>query len=148
VSVCSGWAARRRERHARGKTDALDAIRAARAVLAQTRPAQPRAGGERELLRALTAAREGAVTAKRAGLCQLRGWYLWGFPVAGGGFDNDVLEAALLATVQLGAPTSSNGERLKRLSAPLGTSRSDARPTAEAKTSRRSALHRRASELA
>jgi hypothetical protein len=75
------------------------------------------------------------VTAKRAGLCQLRGRYLWGFPVAGGGFDNGVLEAALLATVQLGAPTSSNGERLKRLSAPLRTSRSDARPTAEAKTS-------------
>jgi len=42
-------------------------------VLAQTRPARPRAGGEREALRALTAAREGAVTAKRAGLCQLRG---------------------------------------------------------------------------
>src|SRR5213078_4728783 len=53
--------------------DALDAIRAARSVLAQTRPARPRAGGEREALRALSAAREGAVTARRAGLCQLRG---------------------------------------------------------------------------
>ena len=62
-----------RERRSGGKTDALDAIRAARAVLGQTRPARPRAGGEREALRALTAAREGAVTAKRAGLCQLRG---------------------------------------------------------------------------
>jgi transposase len=31
-----------------------------------------RAGGEREALRALTAAREDAVNAKRAGLCQLR----------------------------------------------------------------------------
>jgi len=62
----------RRERQS-GKSDALDAIRAARSVLGQTRPARPRAGGEREALRALSAAREGAVTARRAGLCQLRG---------------------------------------------------------------------------
>jgi transposase len=62
----------RRERRSGGKTDALDAVRAARSVLAQTRPAEPRAGGEREALRALMAAREGAVNARRAGLCQLR----------------------------------------------------------------------------
>ncbi len=62
----------RRERQS-GKNDALDAIRAARSVLGQTQPARPRAGGEREALRALSAAREGAVTARRAGLCQLRG---------------------------------------------------------------------------
>jgi transposase len=62
----------RRERQS-GKSDALDAIRAARSVLSQTRPARPRAGGEREALRALAAAREGAVTARRSGLCQLRG---------------------------------------------------------------------------
>jgi transposase len=62
----------RRERLS-GKSDALDAIRAARSVLGQTRPARPRACGEREALRALSAAREGAVTARRAGLCQLRG---------------------------------------------------------------------------
>ena len=62
----------RRERRSGGKTDALDAVRAARSVLAQTQPAEPRAGGEREALRALMAAREGAVNAKRAGLCQLR----------------------------------------------------------------------------
>ena len=41
-------------------------------VLAQERPAMPRSNGEREALRALMAAREGAVNAKRAGLCQLR----------------------------------------------------------------------------
>jgi transposase len=41
-------------------------------VLAQTQPTEPRAGGEREALRALMAAREGAVNARRAGLCQLR----------------------------------------------------------------------------
>ena len=62
----------RRERRTGGKTDALDAIRAARSVLAQQRPATPRAGGERQALQALVAAREGAVNAKRAGLCQLR----------------------------------------------------------------------------
>jgi transposase len=62
----------RRERGSGGKTDALDAVRAARSVLAQQRPAAPRAGGERQALQALVAAREGAVNAKRAGLCQLR----------------------------------------------------------------------------
>jgi transposase len=62
----------RRERRSGGKTDALDAVRAARSVLGQKRPARPRSSGEREALRALMAAREGAVNAKRAGLCQLR----------------------------------------------------------------------------
>jgi transposase len=61
-----------RERRSGGKTDALDAVRAARSVLSQKRPATPRSNGEREALRALMAAREGAVNAKRAGLCQLR----------------------------------------------------------------------------
>jgi transposase len=61
-----------KQRHGSGKTDALDAVRAARSVLAQERPAMPRSNGEREALRALMAAREGAVNAKRAGLCQLR----------------------------------------------------------------------------
>jgi transposase len=62
----------RRERRSGGKTDALDAVRAARSVLAQQRPATPRAGGERQALQALVAAREGAVNANCAGLCQLR----------------------------------------------------------------------------
>src|SRR5438270_8083367 len=62
----------RRERRSGGKTDALDAIRAARSVLAQERPATPRAGGERQALQALVAARAGAVHAKCAGLAQLR----------------------------------------------------------------------------
>jgi hypothetical protein len=43
----------RRERSSGGKTDALDAIRAARSVLGQERPATPRAGGERQALQAL-----------------------------------------------------------------------------------------------
>jgi transposase len=62
----------RRERRSGGKTDALDAVRAARSVLGQERPATPRAGGERQALQALVAAREGAVNAKCAGLAQLR----------------------------------------------------------------------------
>jgi transposase len=62
----------RRERRSGGKTDALDAVRAARGVLTSERPATPRAGGERQALQALVAAREGAVNARRAGLCQLR----------------------------------------------------------------------------
>ena len=62
----------RRERRTGGKTDALDAIRAARSVLATERPSTPRAGGQRQALQALVAAREGAVDAKRAALCQLR----------------------------------------------------------------------------
>jgi transposase len=62
----------RRERRSGGKTDALDAIRAARSVLNQQRPAIPRADGEREALRALLAARDGAVSARTAALNQLR----------------------------------------------------------------------------
>jgi len=62
----------RRERRSGGKTDALDAVRAARSVLGQERPSTPRAGGERQALQALVAARDGAVNARRAGLCQLR----------------------------------------------------------------------------
>jgi hypothetical protein len=62
----------RRERRSGGKSDALDALRAARSVLGEKRPAQPRSSGEREALRALMAARDGAAAAKRAGLCQLR----------------------------------------------------------------------------
>ena len=48
----------RRERRSGGKTDALDALRAARSVRAQERPATPRAGGERQALQALAAARQ------------------------------------------------------------------------------------------
>jgi transposase len=61
----------RRERRSGGKTDALDAIRAARSVLTQKRGAMPRSAGEREALRAVMTAREGAAVAKQAGLNQL-----------------------------------------------------------------------------
>lgn len=62
----------RRERGSGGKTDALDAVRAARSVLTGKQPAIPRASGERDALRALLAAREGAVSARTAAHCQLR----------------------------------------------------------------------------
>jgi transposase len=62
----------RRERRSGGKSDALDAVRAARSALTRQGPATPRAGGERQALQALVAAREGAVNARRAGFCQLR----------------------------------------------------------------------------
>jgi transposase len=62
----------RQGRRSRAKTDALDAIRAARSVLGQERLPSPRAGGKRQELRALMVAREGALQAKRAALCQLR----------------------------------------------------------------------------
>ena len=62
----------RRERRSQAKTDALDALRAARSVLGQAKLASPRAAGGREALRALMVARAGALAAKKAGLCQLR----------------------------------------------------------------------------
>lgn len=61
-----------RSRGRGGKSDLLDAVRAARGVLGEERPAQPRAGGKRAALQALVRTREGAVRARRAALCQLR----------------------------------------------------------------------------
>jgi transposase len=57
---------------ARGKSDSLDAIRAARSVLGQTKLAPPRQQGRRESLRALQTTREGAVVARTQALNQLR----------------------------------------------------------------------------
>ncbi len=63
---------RRRGRDGRLKSDALDAERAARAVLAGDRLASPRRGGEREALRVLLAVREQEVGVRRGGLNELR----------------------------------------------------------------------------
>lgn len=54
------------------KSDALDALRAARHALAGQTLASPRTGGGREALRVLLQAREGAVAVRRTGLNQLR----------------------------------------------------------------------------
>ena len=56
----------------RAKSDALDALRAARAALAGEPLAELRAGGEREALRVLLLSREAAVAVRRSGLNQLR----------------------------------------------------------------------------
>lgn len=54
-----------------GKSDQLDAIWVAKEALAHRRPSLPRARGERELLRVLLTARNGAVEAEKQGLNQL-----------------------------------------------------------------------------
>jgi transposase len=54
------------------KSDSLDAMRAARSALGQTKLATPRQHGRRESLRALQTTREGAVSARTQALNQLR----------------------------------------------------------------------------
>ena len=63
---------RRAERRLRGKDDALDAARTARAVLASETLAVPRAGERREALRLLLVTRRSAVDVRREALTQLR----------------------------------------------------------------------------
>jgi transposase len=54
-----------------GKSDQLDAIWVAKEALSGRRPSLPRASGDRELLRVLLTARNGAVEAEKQGLNQL-----------------------------------------------------------------------------
>ena len=63
----------RAERRLRGKDDALDAVRTARAALASETLALPRSGEQREALRLLLVARGSAVDVRREALGQLRG---------------------------------------------------------------------------
>jgi transposase len=63
----------RAERRLRGKDDALDAARTARAALASETLAVPRSGQRREALRLLLIARRSAVDVRREALGQLRG---------------------------------------------------------------------------
>ena len=62
----------RRPRRRHGKSDAIDAIRAARELLVAERPARPRLGPEHELVRSLLAARELAANSHRIYLCRLK----------------------------------------------------------------------------
>jgi transposase len=64
---------RRPIRRNRGKSDELDAIRAAREALTREHLAQPRQRGEREALRVLLATRDSAVRSKRAAISLLKG---------------------------------------------------------------------------
>jgi transposase len=60
------------ERRLRGKNDPLDAVRAARSILAAETRAMPRAGERQEALRVLLLARRSAVDVRRLALVQLR----------------------------------------------------------------------------
>ena len=70
--VFEGDRPRRPARGASGKSDALDAIQVAREALARSRHALPRCRGEREMMRILLSAREGAVHAHTQGVNQLQ----------------------------------------------------------------------------
>jgi transposase len=63
---------KREGRRGRLKSDALDAQRAARLLLAERPLATPRQGGAREALRCLLLTRESAINARRVALNQLR----------------------------------------------------------------------------
>src|SRR4051812_36001716 len=54
----------RNDQRTQAKSDELDAVRAARTVLGRERHAEPRSGGVREALRALTTTRAGAIEAR------------------------------------------------------------------------------------
>jgi transposase len=69
----------KRQARTRGKSDSIDAERAARQALAQPRVAQPRADGEREALRMLVLEREQLVQ-WRTEACQQIGNLLLGLP--------------------------------------------------------------------
>lgn len=61
-----------RDRRSHAKTDAIDAMRAARTALSRELQATPRVGGGREALRVLVATRRAAVDSRRVALQQLR----------------------------------------------------------------------------
>ena len=63
---------RRPARRSSGKTDAIDAARAAHDALATDEPANARRRGDREALRALLACRRGATSARVAAISQLK----------------------------------------------------------------------------
>src|SRR5436305_13774689 len=71
--ACSRSVIPHSERRLRGKDDALDAVRTARAALASETLALPRRGERREALRLLLVARRSAVDVRREALGQLRG---------------------------------------------------------------------------
>ncbi|MGZ4219914.1 MAG: ketopantoate reductase family protein [Solirubrobacteraceae bacterium] len=50
----------------------------------------------------------------------LAGRYVWGFPVAGGGFEDGRLEAAMLSSVRLGDPAGAAVRRLESLARVFG----------------------------
>ena len=69
--VLEGDRPKRRARGAAGKSDQLDAIRVALEALSREHHAQPRSRGQREAIRVLLLARQGAVSGYKQGLNQL-----------------------------------------------------------------------------
>jgi transposase len=63
---------KRPPRRGGAKSDALDAVRAAREALVQDHPLAPRRRGDREALRVMLATRQGAVTARTCAINQLK----------------------------------------------------------------------------
>lgn len=63
---------KRRQRPGNGKSDSLDAHRAAREALSEKHPAIPRRHGERQALQLLLSTRRGAVTARTKAICALK----------------------------------------------------------------------------
>lgn len=63
---------RRAGRRGRAKSDRLDALSAARSLIAADNPAQPRVSGARESLRVLLQVRTSAVSARKVALTRLR----------------------------------------------------------------------------
>jgi transposase len=95
---------------ARLKSDALDAERAARQVLAGAAGALPRLGPETQALRALLVAREGAVSARTAALNELRALLLTAPPELRERLQGRSRGALLEACARL-RPGSGEGER-------------------------------------
>jgi transposase len=102
----------RRDGGSPAKSDPLDAVRAARTALGRERLPEPRSAGKRDELRALMAAREGALTAKKAGLCQLRALLVSG---------PEPLRAELRPLTRARLLARLRGLRLQRSSQPRGT---------------------------
>lgn len=101
---------RREGRRGRLKSDALDAERAARSVLAGVSGAAPRLGPETQALRALLVAREGAVGARTAAVNELRALVLTAPPELRERLQGRS-QAALLAACTRLRPGRGEGER-------------------------------------
>jgi len=63
---------RRRSKREQGKSDSIDALKAARFLLAKEKPVVPRSAGPREALRVLLQVRTSALAARKVALAQLR----------------------------------------------------------------------------
>jgi hypothetical protein len=100
---------RRPARRDRGKSDELDAIRAAREALTREHLAQPRQRGEREALRVLLVTRDSAVRSKRAAITLMKGLLVSATPGLREGISSSAAPvcASILLTTQSSMPRRS-----------------------------------------